>query len=57
MENFYPPEDIKKIMPVITPGTHLDAVEAFDSMLRIKGMADILIPMHEPSLVGVNSIP
>ncbi len=57
MENFYPPEEVKKIMPVITPGTHLDAVLAYESMLRIKGMADILIPMHEPSFVGVDSIP
>ncbi len=57
MENFYPPEEVKQIMPVITPGTHLDAVEAFESMLRIKGLADILIPMHEPSYVGVKSIP
>jgi N-acyl homoserine lactone hydrolase len=57
MENFEPPEDVKQMMPVITPGTHLDAVEAFESMLRIKGLADILIPMHEPSFVDVKRIP
>jgi len=56
-ENFEPPEEIRKLMPVITPGTHLNAVDAFESMLRIKGLADILIPMHEPSFVGVKSIP
>ena len=56
-ENFEPPEDVRKIMPVITPGTHLNAVDAFESMLRIKGLADILIPMHEPSFIGVKSIP
>ncbi|MFQ5996174.1 MAG: hypothetical protein ACE5KP_00920 [Dehalococcoidales bacterium] len=33
------------------------AVDAFESTLRIKGLADILIPMHDPSLVEVKSIP
>ncbi|MBA7619780.1 hypothetical protein ES703_27121 [subsurface metagenome] len=56
-ENFEPPEEVRKIMPVITPGTHLNAVDAFESTLRIKGLADILIPMHDPSFVGVKSIP
>lgn len=56
-ENFEPPEEVRAIMPVITPGTHLNAVDAFESTLRIKGLADILIPMHEPSFVGVKSIP
>jgi hypothetical protein len=44
-------------MPIITPGTHLNAIDAFESALRIKGLADILIPMHEPSFIGVKSIP
>jgi len=57
MENFTPPEEVRKLMPVITPGTHLNAIEAFDSALRIKELADILIPMHEPSFEGVQSIP
>ncbi len=56
-ENFEPPEGIREIMPVIAPGIHLDAVEAFNSTLRIKGLADILIPIHDPSFVGVDSIP
>jgi len=56
-ENFEPPEEVREIMPVITPGTHLNAVDAFESTLRIKGLADILIPMHDPSFVGVKSIP
>jgi N-acyl homoserine lactone hydrolase len=56
-ENFQPPYNVSKTMPVIPPGIHLDAVEAFNSALRIKGMADIIIPCHEPSLVNVDSIP
>ena len=56
-ENFEPPDEVREVMPIITPGTHLNAIDAFESALRIKGLADILIPMHEPSFVGVKSIP
>ena len=55
--NFAPPAGIREIMPVIPPGIHLDAVAAFNSALRLKGMADIIVPTHEPSLVNVDSIP
>jgi glyoxylase-like metal-dependent hydrolase (beta-lactamase superfamily II) len=56
-ENFYPPEELKKLMPVITPGTHTDPLAAYESTLRIKGLADILIPIHDPSYTDVESIP
>ena len=56
-ENFEPPREVKKDMPVTIHGTHLDVVQTFESLLRIKGIADILIPMHEPSLMEVKSIP
>jgi N-acyl homoserine lactone hydrolase len=56
-ENLYPPPEVRKFMPVIAPGIHLDAVEAFKSTLRIKGMGDILIPMHDPSYAEIKSIP
>jgi len=56
-ENFYPPEELKKLMPVITPGTHTDTLAAYESTLRIKGLADILIPIHDPSYADVPSIP
>jgi len=56
-ENFYPPEEIKKMMPIITPGTHTNVIDAYESTLRIKGIADILIPMHDPSFMEVTSIP
>lgn len=56
-ENFEPPEEVREMWPVLTPGTHTNAMEAFDSALRIKGLADILIPQHDPSFVGVKSIP
>jgi glyoxylase-like metal-dependent hydrolase (beta-lactamase superfamily II) len=56
-ENFEPPPEVRRFMPVITPGTHLNAVDAFDSIMHIKELADILIPMHEPSFLEVESIP
>ncbi len=56
-ENFDPPAELKHIMPVIAPGTHLNPVEGFESACRIKEMADILLPLHDPSFLGVKSIP
>jgi glyoxylase-like metal-dependent hydrolase (beta-lactamase superfamily II) len=55
--NYEVPEEVKGIMPVVTPGIHLNAVDAFESALYIKGLADILIPIHEPSFMNVKSIP
>jgi len=55
--NFEPPEELKDVMPVIAPGTHFNPVDGFESACRIKEMADILIPLHEPSFLEINSIP
>jgi len=58
MENFYPPPEIRGMeMDVIPPGTHVNAYEAYDILEKVKEAADILIPLHEPSFAGVNSIP
>ncbi|MFC1871534.1 hypothetical protein ACFLYF_03945 [Chloroflexota bacterium] len=38
-ENFKPPEAVKKFMPVIATGIHLDARQSFDSLLRVKEAA------------------
>jgi len=60
-ENFGPPEgaseEVREVTPVIAPGIHLNAVDGFESVLFVKGIADIVIPQHEPSFVGVKSIP
>jgi len=56
-ENFEPPESVREILPVLAPGIHLDAVEAFETALRIKSLADILIPMHDPSFLKQETIP
>ena len=58
MENFEPPVEIKAMeMEVIPPGTHVNTYQAYDIMLKIKEMADILIPLHEPGFASVSQIP
>lgn len=57
-ENFYPPKQVTAMeMDVIPPGTHVNAYEAYDILLRVKNMADILLPLHEPRFASVESIP
>ena len=43
-------------MEVIPPGTHVNAYEAYDIMVKIKKMAGILIPLHEPEFASVETI-
>jgi glyoxylase-like metal-dependent hydrolase (beta-lactamase superfamily II) len=58
MENFYPPAKIKAMdMEVIPPGTHVNVYEAYDIVLKVRDMADILIPLHEPEFVSRDTIP
>ncbi|WP_319547848.1 N-acyl homoserine lactonase family protein [Desulfogranum marinum] len=57
-ENFNPPIEIRAMeMDVIPPGTLVNAFDSYDIMLKIKDMADILIPLHEPKFAAVHSIP
>ena len=57
MENFIPPKEITAMeMDVIPPGTHVNVYAAYDIMLQIKKMADILIPLHEPEFAAVDTI-
>jgi len=51
------PKEMKVNWPVITPGIHCDALKAFDSAMKVKGIADILIPQHEIKMAGLKSIP
>lgn len=59
-KNFEIEPELQEMIPswlVLTPGIHTDSLAAFDSAHKIKGMADILIPCHEPSLMQMNAIP
>jgi glyoxylase-like metal-dependent hydrolase (beta-lactamase superfamily II) len=43
--------------PAIAPGVHINVIEAYDSMQKLKEMADILIPLHALSVGKLKSIP
>jgi len=45
-ENFAPSSGLMEIAP---PGIHLDPIRGYDSFLRIKQEADIIIPLHDDS--------
>jgi len=56
-ENFYPPVNVRAMeMEVIPPGTHINTYEAYDTMLKVKTMADIILPLHEPEFATGNPI-
>ena len=42
---------------VITPGIHLDAPQVYDSALKVKIMADIILPLHDISFMHKDRIP
>lgn len=57
-ENFYPPLQIQAMeMEVIPPGTNINSYEAYDTMVKVKHMADIILPLHEPEFAATPSIP
>ncbi len=61
-DNFYPPKHLRESslmagQPVIVPGIHVDPVKAFESLLYLKGLADIIIPSHEPEMANKAVIP
>ncbi|MFO7750148.1 MAG: N-acyl homoserine lactonase family protein [Desulfobacteraceae bacterium] len=56
-ENFYPPNEIKAMeMEVIPPGTVVNPYDAYDIMVQVKEMADILLPLHEPEFASLETI-
>lgn len=43
--------------PVVAPGVHINAIEAYESARRIRERADILIPLHDLSVGRSKKIP
>ena len=41
----------------ILPGIHSDIFEAYESIVRIKGLGGTIIPLHSERILGVESIP
>lgn len=63
LENFFPPASSDRTASpvaaegIIIPGIHFNAFQAYDSMVRIKSIADLILPVHEPSYMEVMGIP
>jgi len=56
-ENFEPPPRIRAMeMEVIPPGTNTNPYRAYDIMLRVREMADRIIPLHEPAFASMDRI-
>ncbi len=62
-ENFSPPDDVKTTVspfatyPVIAPGIHTDVIQGYESALRVKAIADIIIPLHDPDFAEAARLP
>jgi glyoxylase-like metal-dependent hydrolase (beta-lactamase superfamily II) len=63
MENFNVPADVKETAsplatyPAIAAGIHTDLFQAYDSAVRLKSLADIIIPSHDPEMAFKKQIP
>ena len=53
--NFNPPRELG--LPVIPPGILLNTIQAYDSMIKMKGLADIIVPIHDASFIDKDRIP
>ena len=47
---------LAEMMPILTPGIHLNALQLFDSMLKVKETADTIVPLHESEYLKVEQI-
>lgn len=53
--NFDPPQELG--LPVIPTGIHIDLIQCYNSLIKIKSTADILIPLHDGEFLEVDRIP
>ncbi len=57
MENFFPPKEVRAMeMEVIPPGTNVNTYAAYDTLIKVKKLADILLPLHEPAFAAKDAI-
>ncbi len=67
MVNFLPPQSAMlqgkpvnppgKGLPVTPPGLHINVLEVYDSALRVKQTADIIVAPHDTCFIGKSRIP
>lgn len=60
-ENFVPQKNqawvTNRVPEVIPPGIHTDMLQAYESTMRVKSLADIIIPFHDPVMANKKRIP
>jgi N-acyl homoserine lactone hydrolase len=57
-ENLYPPEELRQMgVRAITPGIHTDAMQAYDSLIRLQELSDQVIALHDTSYKLMERIP
>ena len=58
VDNYNPPPlPNGKTIAAIAPAIHSDLFQAYDSVVRIKELADIILPIHDPSFLTRSVIP
>lgn len=50
-------EKLEQMWPVRAPGIHTNSLDAFNSALKVKGLADIIIANHDPMYKNMKKIP
>ena len=53
----YDSKDLPKKVPVIAPTIHTDLMQSYNSLLRIKELADIIIPQYEARFAFIDRVP
>jgi N-acyl homoserine lactone hydrolase len=57
LDNYNPPPlPDGKTIPAIAPAIHSDLFQVYDSIIRIKELADIILPIHDPAFLNKESI-
>jgi N-acyl homoserine lactone hydrolase len=57
-ENLYPPEELRQMgVRAITPGIHTDAMQAYDSLIKLQELSDQVIALHDMSYKSMERIP
>jgi len=58
LENLYPPEELRQTgVRAITPAIHTNAMQAYDSLIKIQELADQVVALHDISYKSVERIP
>lgn len=58
LENFCPPEQLQQMgVPAITPGIHTNAMQAYNSLIKVSELSNQVIALHDILYRSVERIP